>query len=554
MCSITRSTIKRMIKQGGAYYEKQTLNVVRTIGLITPLFLLAYAMFIMSGEVQADNYKGVPITLAVTIPWVLFGVYQFIWPPRKKSAMAINLTLYHAFAAPYILFISGFTVPFLSAWALLYLIAYIYFSYVGVLMSIISFFLIMLIDATVVLAHAETIIYSVVACISTLLVGLAAISLNRIKEYNQEAIERTKRSEILQRDRLLTLVNNLADPIISTDSNGKIKVYNAAVLGLLDTNESLDNKAIDSVFRLCDDTGGTVKILELLKAARAVTTNDTLTTTIGDERLRLDVTYSPIRSSYNTTANKDIDDGYVIIIRDITKAKSLEEERDEFISVVSHELRTPIAITEGAIDNARIIYSKDGHDTKITKTLTLAHEQVLFLSKMVNDLSTLSRAERNVSDEPEVIDVVALAHDLHSEYASEAEKKGIHFNISAHKPLGAVKVSRLYIHELLQNFITNAIKYTKEGHITLTITQEGSTLLFAVSDTGIGISKSDQEKIFQKFYRSEDYRTRETGGTGLGLYVAQKLAHKLGCVIAVKSRLNHGSTFSFSLPTCKADD
>jgi len=72
-----------------------------------------------------------------------------------------------------------------------------------------------------------------------------------------------------------------------------------------------------------------------------------------------------------------------------------------------------------------------------------------------------------------------------------------------------------------------------------------------VKDTGIGISKSDQQKIFQKFFRSEDYRTRETNGTGLGLYVARKLASKIGTKISFTSRLNHGSTFSFSLPVIK---
>jgi two-component system sensor histidine kinase BaeS len=72
-----------------------------------------------------------------------------------------------------------------------------------------------------------------------------------------------------------------------------------------------------------------------------------------------------------------------------------------------------------------------------------------------------------------------------------------------------------------------------------------------VKDTGIGISKADQAKIFQKFYRSEDYRTRETGGTGLGLYVATKLAKKLKCTIEMTSRLNHGSTFSIELPLKK---
>ena len=80
------------------------------------------------------------------------------------------------------------------------------------------------------------------------------------------------------------------------------------------------------------------------------------------------------------------------------------------------------------------------------------------------------------------------------------------------------------------------------------VSVEDGQVTFAVKDSGIGISKTDQRKIFEKFYRSEDYRTRETGGTGLGLYVAAKLARKLGCKITLESRLNHGSTFAFSLP------
>jgi signal transduction histidine kinase len=107
--------------------------------------------------------------------------------------------------------------------------------------------------------------------------------------------------------------------------------------------------------------------------------------------------------------------------------------------------------------------------------------------------------------------------------------------------------SRLYLHELLQNFITNSIKYTKEGSVTVSVRNKDGLVTFEVKDTGIGISKADQAKVFKKFYRSEDYRTRETGGTGLGLYVATKLAKKLNTTINLSSRLNHGSTFSFAI-------
>ena len=174
---------------------------------------------------------------------------------------------------------------------------------------------------------------------------------------------------------------------------------------------------------------------------------------------------------------------------------------------------------------------------------------------MINDLSTLSRAERGVADETEIIDVAELAAQINSEYSPQASEKGLAFNLDIDGRLGVVKVSRLYLEEILQNFITNAIRYTPKGSITLSIKKTKSgEIIFKVIDTGIGISKADMAKIFDKFYRAEDYRTRETKGTGLGLYVSAKLAKKLGCKIEVESRLNHGSVFGFRLKEFKDDD
>jgi signal transduction histidine kinase len=180
-----------------------------------------------------------------------------------------------------------------------------------------------------------------------------------------------------------------------------------------------------------------------------------------------------------------------------------------------------------------------------------AHDQILFLSHMVNDLSTLSRAERGVADNAEDIDVRELAHKLHGKYINDAKIKKLHLNLDLSPDLGTIHASRLYIEELLQNLLTNAIKYTKKGSVTINFEQKKNRIIFSIQDTGIGISKSDQTRIFNKFYRSEDYRTRETNGTGLGLYIAAKLAHKIGAKIDSTSRLNFGSTFSFSLPIKK---
>lgn len=368
----------------------------------------------------------------------------------------------------------------------------------------------------------------------------------------QTALEHSQLLERRQYDRVLTIVNNLSDATFSTNGEGIIDLYNAASLNLLDTNTSIKGTCIDELFHLSDDDGQPIKIHDLLQATDRTSRRRDLRHTYADgEEIRLELTFAPIKSSYGLdTAGQNRYD-YIIIARDVTKEKSLEEERDEFISVVSHELRTPITIAEGTLSNLQVLMERTESidPSLLQQTVTTAHEQIMYLARMVNDLSTLSRAERGIADSPELIDVRDLIHSLHGQYSPEATAKGLRLDLDLGHSLGTINASRLYTEELLQNFITNAIKYTKEGSVTITVKKEADTVYFAVKDTGIGMSRTDQTKVFNKFYRSEDYRIRETSGTGLGLYVSSKLAHKLGTTIELTSRLNHGSTFSFSLPS-----
>jgi two-component system phosphate regulon sensor histidine kinase PhoR len=111
--------------------------------------------------------------------------------------------------------------------------------------------------------------------------------------------------------------------------------------------------------------------------------------------------------------------------------------------------------------------------------------------------------------------------------------------------------SSLYVREILQNFVTNSLKYTEKGHVTLGARPVPNGVELSVSDTGIGISKSDQERVFDKFFRSEDFRTRKTNGTGLGLYVTMKLARLIHAEINLTSSLSKGSTFTIFIPNLK---
>lgn len=532
----------------GGTFSKRSEWVIRIAGLIIPALLILYGLVVRGDYVDSSHYAGDTFFVWLMCIWSGMALFQFYTNAGNARNEVFRLGMYHVLSGAYIIFVSGFAMPFVTAWILLLVASYAYFTGLGLKISIGFFFLVGIIDIIINANDTTLIVNDTLSILATLAVGLAVVAINKTQEVDSAELNRTKAQENLQRDRILTLVNNLADAILSTDKDGIIRVYNAASLNLLDTNSSLNGRPIEDVLKLHDQNDKPIKLFHDLKKTRSVVVRDDLVMSLEDETIRLEVTYSPIRSSYSRSKKSEAQDGYIIILRDITKAKSLEEERDEFISVVSHELRTPITIAEGTISNVQVMMDRKGITKQLlTSSIDTAHDQVLFLAKMVNDLSTLSRAERGVADTPERLNVRQLVDDLFKEYSPQAEKKGLHFNLDLSPRLGYVTASPLYLKELLQNFITNSIKYTKEGSVTLRVNNKSDKITFEVTDTGIGISKSDQVKVFNKFYRSEDYRTRETGGTGLGLYVSTKLAKKLGTKITLTSRLNHGSSFGFTL-------
>lgn len=353
----------------------------------------------------------------------------------------------------------------------------------------------------------------------------------------------------LEHQRLVSLINNIGDAVIATDENGCIQTYNGAALELLDTNKSLTGAALKDTWHLLDEQNQTVDLIDdVNKAGRNIRRSDLRIAYKADDVAKLYINITPIKLGYGATEQQ----GFTLIMRDITKEKSLDEERDEFISVVSHELRTPITITEGKISNAQYLLEKPEVDKdSVVTALKVAHDQVVFLSNMINDLSTLSRAERDdIELDLEPIDPYTMLEELAKSYEIEAQQHGLELLIDRPRHhIKRVYTNRLYLQEVLQNFVTNAIKYTHEGSIRLSVASAGDKVNFSITDTGIGISKSDQKHLFDKFFRSEDYRTRESSGTGLGLYVTKKLADKIRAKITVESQLNEGSTFTIEVPS-----
>ena len=382
---------------------------------------------------------------------------------------------------------------------------------------------------------------------------LAVISLDLVfllflfdQKKNQNTLIEAQKNIIHEHEKVLAIINSIREAIVSVDIKGNIELYNSAALDFFDTNASLIGKNINNILKLTTLDGKTFNLKKVLVKNKSLFSRNDLSFSLGEEKIRVEIELVAVSDVF-LTKERLKDKKYILMIRDITKQKTLDEERDELMSVVSHELRTPVTIAEGAISNLSLAIEKDMPKQVLSKNADITHEQVKFLATMINDLSTLSRAERGVGDKFVELNIKDLGQKILEKYHKNADDKGLNLELVMDNNLPSIKTSELYLEELLQNLITNALKYTKEGEIKISITNHEKNIRFMVEDTGIGISKSDQKKIFDKFYRSEDYRTRETGGTGLGLYVSSKLADKLDTKIELSSKLNHGSKFWFDI-------
>lgn len=355
----------------------------------------------------------------------------------------------------------------------------------------------------------------------------------------------------MNKEWLESLINSMSDSVIAVDSTYNIIHYNAASLSLLDTNISIINQPIDQVVILIDKNNKVVEMKSLLKQINNSFFDDELFMEYKSDKSRINVSLSisPVHLGFGRDHS-----GYVLVIKDITREKSIDEERDEFISVVSHELRNPIAVAEGNLSNIKYALEHKKDITNFNRAIDQSYEQIIFLSNLINDLTSLNRAEKNkIPDTIDQINPKNLVDDLIIESKAKIEEKGLQIIAKNDPNLEVFNSSLVYVKEILQNFITNAIKYSDSGTIIISCHKMKDHIKFSVTDNGIGISKADQGKVFDKFFRAEDYRTSKTTGTGLGLYISQKLAKILCSEITFESVINHGSTFNLILPM-KLDD
>jgi two-component system phosphate regulon sensor histidine kinase PhoR len=537
-----RAELKRPVFDRDEYYETSS-RTVRWIVL---------ALVLISYPFDAPNHWVVLTMLMFTAFYNLLRYSHRLRSTDFFGSRANSLAVDHIFVLGIVLLTGGLASPYYPLFYLLIIGVIASFGIAGFAFSLSSQVIITLILLRVSLVaqpnapEFQFIIKLVILIIFSLVAEQSVRS--RDEEYLLEG--RFTRRIQNERQRLLSLINSLSNAVLAIDERGKIYLYNAAALELLNTNQDINGQAINDLLPLHDGSGHRINLLHLIvNEDHSLNRQDLHYKASDGSKIILDLTVTPV---HVFGYSRDNWGGYMAVFRDITKEKSLDQERDEFVSVTSHELRTPLAIAEANLSTALLPgYAKI--DEKAKNLLEQAHQNIMFLSQLIEDLTTLSRAERgDLKLQLELVDVKQLIDELARDYRPQAEARHLDFELDLSEDLGHVVTSQHELREILQNFLTNAIKYTSSGSVTLGAHRSKKGTQFFVKDSGIGISASDKTKIFRKFYRSEDYRTRQTGGTGLGLYIVHKLAEKLGAHIGFTSRLNHGSTFSVDVPV-KAD-
>ena len=542
-------TSPRDSQKVAVYHDRLANSFLLTVSLLMPIMGIVSGFLARQSIFDHNFYISDAVFIGLSLAYIATSAFYFFFRRRHHATLvtALSLISFNIITIFYTLLLTGFVNVFLVAWVPLIVSTDLFFGRVGLLFSLLALVVSGIATAVLYPNLAEP-LYLIVLTQEIVAIGVMAwviATIRRIAEHEGRALVKISAQEELQRERLSSLINSMTDAVVSTDKAGHITIYNAAFLALLDTNNDLTGKNIDEVLRLRNRNNKPVAIMKEASTARKVFSRTDLSHSFADgEEVRLYINVAPIRPDYRSVN----EGGLIFVLRDITKEKTLEEEQDEFISVISHELRTPIAIAEGNLSNIQVLRRQGATEETINRVIGNAHEHIMYLAKVINDLGTLSRAEQGVAADAEDLDLKEVVLKVADSYRSEIQQKGLDLTLDLAARLPRVHTGREYLEEIIGNFLSNAIKYTTEGTITLSAHRVDGELRVSVRDTGLGIGKSDQPHIFEKFYRSEDYRTRESSGTGLGLYICARLAHKLGYSIDFSSKLDKGSVFTLVIP------
>ncbi len=253
------------------------------------------------------------------------------------------------------------------------------------------------------------------------------------------------------------------------------------------------------------------------------------------------VSVAPVRDKKGTII------GGVEVFRDISEDLELERLKSEFLSTVSHELKTPLTSIIGYLD---LVLEEDAGEVtpEQQEFLTISLQQAEKLQELIMDILEIQKMESGALPvKVDCVDLVAMIEQLfHSQEPLIRKKKLEKVFVGPEKAL--YLGDRQKLEKILGNLISNAVRYTEQGSVAVVLEKEEEGYKVSVKDTGVGLSRQEQQKVFDRFYRADNSLNRSTGGTGLGLYIVKTMLEKMGGEITLESEPGKGTCFTVLLP------
>ncbi len=343
----------------------------------------------------------------------------------------------------------------------------------------------------------------------------------------KKTIESQLRAAKKQQEEFKLITENMSEGLVVIDNNLQILTYNTAALKLLDINDQVD---------------GNVLSMNRTKSFREVI-EKSLSGTRAESDLNVnDRAYSVIASPVFEDGNII---GAIIVILDISENVSREQMRREFTSNVSHELKTPLTSISGF---AEMMMNGNMSKAEVMDFSKSIYDEAQRLISLVLDILKISELDEKSSDYVfEDVDLLSLSEDIGKRLEPEASKRNIKIYVDG----TSVKINgvKKVLDEIIYNLCDNAIKYNVEnGKVDIMIESTEKTAKVTVKDTGIGIPKMYQDRIFERFYRIDKARSKAIGGTGLGLSIVKHGAKIHNANIDLQSDVNVGTTVKIEFP------
>ncbi|MDU1538764.1 MAG: ATP-binding protein [Paeniclostridium sordellii] len=336
---------------------------------------------------------------------------------------------------------------------------------------------------------------------------------------------------------LKSIVKSISHGILAIDINGNVLLINKEARNMIKSSNDqvIEGKNINHVIKDNKILSEISKFIGSKKTKMKQITNDE------------DIVYNIKLDPIYLQSSKNVIIGSIINIENITERVRLENMRSDFVANVTHELKTPLTSISGFVETLRMNENIDKNTRD--RFLGIIETESDRLKRLIDDILLLSFIENKDTIYAEKVNVLSVFKEVYDLTIIFAKSKNIELKYKFEDEDIIINCNRDYIKQVFLNLIDNAIKYTPSGGFVETIIYNNEKdICIKVKDNGIGISKDDKDRIFERFYRVDKARSRAVGGTGLGLAIVKHIVKSLNGSIDIKSELNIGTEFIVTIP------